>query len=117
MMTLTKSDKRDAVSGDCGCFSLLSYDQSIAHRGTIRCLSHGEQAHLLGLVEERVSTFPKANAFRHKDVKCDGRHSVSERIARLWEQARARPAIRPGKPGPRKRHERRRLPWDATSTG
>ncbi len=36
---------------------------------------------------------------RHKDVKCDGRHSMSGRIARSWEPARARPAIRPEKTG------------------
>ena len=35
MMTLTKTDKRDTVNGDCGWFSLSSCDRSIAHRGAI----------------------------------------------------------------------------------
>ena len=62
MMTLTKPDKRDTVNGDCGWFSLSSCDRSIAHRGTIRRLTRGAPAHLLGRVEGRVSTRPKANA-------------------------------------------------------
>ncbi len=62
MMTLTKPDKRNTVNGDCGWFSLASCGRSIAHRGTIRRLMRGAPAHLPGLVEEHVSTLPKANA-------------------------------------------------------
>ena len=61
MMTLTKTDNRDTVKGDCGWFSLSSCDRSIAHRGTIRCLSRRANAHFLSRVEEHVSTRPKAN--------------------------------------------------------
>jgi phospholipid transport system substrate-binding protein len=62
MMTLTKTGNRDTVNGDCGWFSLSSCDRSIANRGTIRRLMRGAPAHLLGLVEEHLSTRPPANA-------------------------------------------------------
>ncbi len=41
MMTLTKTGKRDTVNGDCGCFSLPSYDRGTAHHGAVRCFTRG----------------------------------------------------------------------------